>query len=70
MVNMANQNILIKKLYNSLIKDNKVNISPLTYISEYDENKNEIRIFISNPKNITYNTYVIEELFHNNIVFI
>jgi hypothetical protein len=69
MFNMANQNILIKKLYNSLIKDNKVDISPLTYISEYDENKNEIRIFISNPKNITYNTYVIEEFFNDKVTF-
>lgn len=69
MFNMTNQKILIKKLYNSLIKDNKVDISPLTYISEYDDNKNEIRIFISNPKNISYNTYVIEEFFNDKVTF-
>jgi hypothetical protein len=69
MFNMTNQKILIKKLYNSLIKDNKVDISPLTYISEYDDNKNEIRIFISNPKNISYNTYVIEEFFNEKVTF-
>lgn len=69
MFNMTNQKILIKKLYNSLIKDNKVDISPLTYISEYDDNKNEIRIFISNPKNISYNSYVIEEFFNDKVTF-
>jgi len=59
---------LIKKLY-SLIGDGRVDISPLTYVSEYNEDKGEINLYISNPKDISYNTYVVEEFFNEKVTF-
>lgn len=68
MINMNRYSKLIKKLY-SLIGDGRVDISPLSYMSEYNENKNEISLFISNPKDISYNAYVVEEFFNEKVTF-
>ncbi len=68
MINMNKYSKLIKKLY-SLIGDGRVDISPLTYTSEYNENKDEINLYISNPKDISYNTYVVEEFFNDKVTF-
>ena len=68
MINMNRYSKLIKKLY-SLIGDGRVDISPLSYMSEYNENKNEISLFISNPKDISYNSYVVEEFFNEKVTF-
>lgn len=68
MFNMDKYIKLVKKLY-SLIGNGRVDISPLTYMSEYNENKGEINLFISNPKNISYNTYVVEEFFNDKVTF-
>ena len=62
-------NKLVQKLYNTLIKDNKVNIGGLTYKSEYDESKNLINIYISNPSNLSYNPSVVIEYFDDVISF-
>lgn len=68
MINMNKYSKLIKKLH-SLIGDGRVDISPLTYVSEYNENKGEINLYISNPKDISYNTYVVEEFFNEKVTF-
>lgn len=68
MINMNRYSKLIKKLY-SLIGDGRVDISPLTYMSEYNEDKGEINLYISNPKDISYNTYVVEEFFNEKVTF-
>jgi hypothetical protein len=62
-------NKLVQKLYNTLIKNNKVNIGGLTYKSEYDESKNLINVYISNPNNLSYNPYVVIEFFNDVISF-
>jgi hypothetical protein len=62
-------NKLVQRLYNTLIKNNKVNIGGLTYKSEYDESKNLINIYISNPSNLSYNPYVVIEYFNDVISF-
>lgn len=68
MINMNKYSKLIKKLY-SLIGDGRVDISPLTYVSEYNEDKGEINLYISNPKDISYNAYVVEEFFNEKVTF-
>ena len=62
-------NKIVQKLYNTLIKNNKVDIGGLTYKSEYDESKNLINIYISNPNNLSYNPQVIIEFFNDVISF-
>ena len=62
-------NKLVQKLYNTLVKNNKVNIGGLTYKSEYDESKNLINVYISNPNNLSYNPYVVIEYFDDVISF-
>ena len=68
MINMDKYKKLIKKLY-SLIGNNRVDIVPLTYMSEYDENKGEINLYISNPKDISYNPHAIEGIFDEKVNF-
>ena len=65
---MVNKKI-VQKLFNSLIKDNKVNIGGLTYKSEYDESKNLINVYVSNPNNLSYNPYVVIEFFDDAVSF-
>jgi hypothetical protein len=60
---------IVQKLFNSLIKDNKVNIGGLTYKSEYDESKNLINVYVSNPNNLSYNPYVVIEFFNDAVSF-
>jgi len=65
---MINSN-LINKFHSVLIKDNKVNLHGLTYKSEYNESSNKINVYISNPKKLSYNPYVVIEFFNSEILF-
>ena len=58
---------IVQKLYNSLIKDGRVDLDGLTYTSEYNDTQNLIYIRISNPNNLSYSSYVIVEKFHETI---